>query len=157
MPIALPTRADNEPASHEKTLGKTRPGEAGWQTPVARQPVGDTATACRLDDAVCNSNPSSARELNRYGGDASLTLTWRVLGGAALPLALLVASGQGRQLRMLAPYTTRRLPSASLRCSWGISIWSAGHRSVPSGWRAKSWPEKRPAFQGSLREEEHTS
>ena len=29
-------------------------------------------------------------------------------------------NGQGRQLRMLAPYTTRRLPSASLRCSCGI-------------------------------------
>ena len=27
--------------------------------------------------------------------------------------------GQGRQLRMLAAYTTRRLPSASLRCSCG--------------------------------------
>ena len=55
--------------------------------------------------------------------------------------------GQGRQLRMLAAYTTRRLPSVSLRCSCGISFWSAGHRSVPSSWRAKSWPEKRPAFQ----------
>ena len=56
--------------------------------------------------------------------------------------------GQGRQLRMLAAYTTRRLPSVSLRCSCGISFWSAGHRSVPSSWRAKSWPEKRPAFRG---------
>jgi hypothetical protein len=56
-------------------------------------------------------------------------------------------SGQGRQLRMLAPYTTRRLPSASRRCSCGISFWSAGHRSVPSGWRGKSVPVKRPVFQ----------
>ena len=31
---------------------------------------------------------------------------------AAMPLTLLAASGQGRQLRMLAPYTTRKLPSA---------------------------------------------
>ena len=30
--------------------------------------------------------------------------------------------GQGRQLRMLAPYTMRRLPSASLRCSCGVSF-----------------------------------
>lgn len=41
----------------------------------------------------------------------------------------------------------RRLPSVSLRCSCGVSFWSAGQRSVPSGWKAKSWPEKRPAFQ----------
>src|SRR3989440_8218568 len=46
---------------------------------------------------------------------------------------------------MLAPYTTRRLPSASRRCSCGISFWEAWQRSVPSGWRAKSCPEKRPA------------
>ena len=70
----------------------------------------------------------------------------RLFGRAAIPLTLLAQLRQGRQLRMLAPYTTRRLPSASLRCSCGVSCWSAGHRSVPSGWSAKSWPAKRPAF-----------
>ncbi len=40
------------------------------------------------------------------------------------PLTTLHCSrrGQGRQLRMLAAYTTRRLPSVSLRCSCGISF-----------------------------------
>src|SRR5260221_620812 len=71
----------------------------------------------------------------------------RLRGGLALTTLHWSRRGQGRQLRILAPYTTRRLPSASRRCSWGISFWPAGHRSVPSGWRAKSWPEKRPAFQ----------
>ena len=71
----------------------------------------------------------------------------RLRGGLALTTLHCSRRGQGRQLRILAPYTTRRLPSASRRCSWGISFWPAGHRSVPSGWRAKSWPEKRPAFQ----------
>ena len=41
--------------------------------------------------------------------------------------------GQGRQLRMLAAYTTRRLLSASLRRSWATSDWPAGQRKVPSG------------------------
>ena len=71
----------------------------------------------------------------------------RLRGGLALTTLHCSRRGQGRQLRILAPYTTRRLPSASRRCSWGISFWEAWQRSVPSGWRAKSWPEKRPAFQ----------
>ena len=70
----------------------------------------------------------------------------RLRGGAAVPLALLVASGQERHWRMLAPYTTRRLPSASRRDSCAVSFWLAGQRRVPSGWRAKSCPEKRPAL-----------
>jgi hypothetical protein len=51
---------------------------------------------------------------------------------APLPLALLVASGQGRQLRMLAVSTTRRLPSVSLLGSCGIGFWSAGHQRLLS-------------------------
>ncbi len=82
------------------------------------------------------------------GSGCNSTLTWRSFA-VALPFHWHCSRrGQGRQLRMLAPYTTRRLPSASWRCSCGSSFWSAGHRSVPSGWRAKSWPAKRPAFQG---------
>jgi hypothetical protein len=56
--------------------------------------------------------------------------------------------GQGRQLRMLAAYTTRRLPLSSQRRSCARSVCPAGQRKVPSGWRAKSRPEKRSAFQG---------
>jgi len=82
------------------------------------------------------------------GSGCNSTLTWRGLA-VALPFHWHCArSGQGRQLRRLAPYTTRKLPSASRRCSCGSSFWLAGHRSVPSGWRRKSWPEKWPAFQG---------
>lgn len=40
-------------------------------------------------------------------------------------------SGQGRQLRMLAAYTTRKLPSTSRRRSWTSRRLPAGHRSVP--------------------------
>ena len=77
----------------------------------------------------------------------SRTLTWRGFA-VALPCPRHCSrSGQGRQLRMLAAYTTRRLPSASRRCSWADSDCPAGQRSVPSGWRGKSWPEKRPVFQ----------
>jgi hypothetical protein len=72
----------------------------------------------------------------------------RLRGCATLTTLHCSRSGQGRQLRILAPYTMRRLPSASLRCSCGISCWEAWQRSVPSVWSAKSWPEKRPAFQG---------
>jgi hypothetical protein len=82
------------------------------------------------------------------GSGCSSTLTWRGFL-VALPCHWHCSrTAQGRQLRMLAPYTTRRLPSASRRCSCGINFSFAGQRSVPSGWRAKSWPEKRPAFQG---------
>src|SRR5258708_4525203 len=77
----------------------------------------------------------------------SSTLTWRGFL-VALPCHWHCSrSGQGRQLRMLAAYITRRLPSASRRRSWGISVLPTGHRSVPSGWRGKSEPVKRPAFQ----------
>src|SRR6266568_2476610 len=54
---------------------------------------------------------------------------------------------QGRQLRMLAAYTTRKLPSASRRRSCAESFCPAGQRKEPSGWKGKSRPEKRPAFQ----------
>ncbi len=78
----------------------------------------------------------------------SSTLTWRGFL-VALPCHWhCPRRGQGRQLQMLAAYTTRRLPSASLRRSWATSDWPAGQRKVPSGWRGKSCPEKRPAFQG---------
>src|SRR6266571_7094817 len=40
----------------------------------------------------------------------------------------------------------RRLPSASWRCSVGRNVLLAGQASVPSGWRAKSCPENRPAI-----------
>jgi hypothetical protein len=46
-------------------------------------------------------------------------------------------SGQGRQLRMLAPYTTRRLPLASLRCSCRTSFWEAGATQRPIGLEGK--------------------
>lgn len=36
---------------------------------------------------------------------------------------------------------------ASRRCSCGTRTLPAGHRRVPSGWRGKSAPVKRPAFQ----------
>jgi len=71
----------------------------------------------------------------------------RLFGGVTIPLALLALASQGRQLRILAAYTTRRLLSASRRCSWGTSDCPAGQRSVPSGWRGKSAPVKRPVFQ----------
>src|SRR6266700_6310767 len=48
---------------------------------------------------------------------------------------------------MLAESTIRRLPSRSRRCSCGTTTLPAGHRRVPSGWRGKSAPVKRPAFQ----------
>lgn len=69
------------------------------------------------------------------------TLTWRGFEVLLPSHWHCSRRAQGRQLRMLAPYTMRRLPSASLRCSCGVSFCSAGHRSVPSGRRAKSWPE----------------
>ena len=70
----------------------------------------------------------------------------RLCGRAAIPLTLL-AQRTGATVRMLAAYTTRRLPSAS-GAARGRNVLPAGQRSVPSGWRVKSCPEKRPAFQG---------
>jgi hypothetical protein len=96
-----------------------------------------------------DSSPArGAAHPQRQADGAGRSRGLRLARFAPLPLALLALASQGRQLRMLAAYTTRRLPSVSLRCSCGISFWSAGHRSVPSSWRAKSWPEKRPAFRG---------
>jgi len=73
----------------------------------------------------------------------------RLFGGTALRTLHGSRTGQGRHLRILAAYTTRRLPSASGRRSWTTNDCPAGQRSVPSGCRTKSRPEKRPAFQGS--------
>jgi len=49
---------------------------------------------------------------------------------------------------MLAASPTSRLPSVSLRCSCGISFWSAGHRSVPASWRARVLAGKAACFPG---------
>src|SRR5947209_6051787 len=46
----------------------------------------------------------------------------------------------------------RRLPSTSRRCSVGRNVLPAGQDSAPSGWRAKSCPENRSAFQGKARD-----
>jgi hypothetical protein len=70
----------------------------------------------------------------------------RLCCGVAIPLALL-AQRTGT--------TTANAGSIHhAQASIGFSallmrdqLWSAGHRSVPSGWRTKSWPEKRPDFQ----------
>jgi len=103
----------------------------------ARPSVGPTAPVAR-----------SRRGADPTTSGCSSTLTWRGLA-VALPFHCHCSRrGQGRQLRMLAAYTIRRLPSASRRRSWATSDWPAGQRSVPSGWRAKSCPEKRPCFQG---------
>jgi hypothetical protein len=56
-------------------------------------------------------------------------------------------NSQGRQLRILAAYTSRRLPSASCRRAFRVSVRPAGQRKVPSGWSGKSCPVKRPVFQ----------
>jgi hypothetical protein len=74
-------------------------------------------------------------------------LTWRGLA-VVLPFHWHWSrKGHGRQSRMLAEETIRRLPSRSRRCSCGTKTLPAGHRRVPSGWRGKSAPVKRPAFQ----------
>src|SRR5258708_1289835 len=99
------------------------------------------------------SGERSKEARQRRGGEEttrgwSSTLTWRGLA-VALPFHWhCPRTGQGRQLRILAPYTTRRLPAASLRRSWTTSDWPAGQRNVPSGCGRKSCPEKRPTFQG---------
>jgi hypothetical protein len=96
-----------------------------------------------------SSTPITPEERSRTHGQGMQQHTdlARFGSGVTIPLTLLGACGQGRQLRMLAAYTTRRLPSASRRRSWGISALPAGQRSVPSGWRGKSGPEKRPISQ----------
>ncbi len=76
------------------------------------------------------------------------TLTWRGF------LVLLPChwhcsrSGQGRQLRILAPYTMRRLPSASLRCSCGISFWSSFAAQRPIGLEGKVLAGEAARFPG---------
>src|SRR2546430_1919020 len=49
---------------------------------------------------------------------------------------------------MLAAYTTRRLPSASVRRSCATSDWLAGQRNVPSDWRTKSCEDEAASFPG---------
>ncbi len=93
----------------------------------------------------CQSRQSSGAVPTTRGW--SRMLTWRGLV-VALPLHWHCSrKGHRRQSRMLAPYTTRRLPSVSRRCSCGRSALPTGQRSVPSDWRGKSAPVKRPAFQ----------
>jgi hypothetical protein len=72
----------------------------------------------------------------------------RLGGGTAIPLALPAHRTRTATADTVAPYTTRRLPAASLRRSWTTSDWPAGQRNVPSGCGRKSCPEKRPTFQG---------
>ncbi len=57
-------------------------------------------------------------------------LTWRGFAVAPPFHWHCSRSGQGRQRRMRAAYTTRRLPSASLRRSWTTSFCPAGQPRV---------------------------
>ena len=141
-----PTRgasAHAAPGKGSRPLVRRRSGEGGGRLTSMRWCRTSWIQACRCSLRL-QSRQSRGAGPTRSGCNS--TLTWRGFE-VVLPFHWHCSrSGQGRQLRMLAPYTMRRLPSASLRCSCGVSFWSAGHRSVPSGWRAKSWPAKRPAF-----------
>ncbi len=83
--------------------------------------VGVARAACRRAGALCGSNRERRSGAGPTGRGWSNTLT--CLGFfVALPSHWQWwRKGQGRQLRMLAAYTTRRLPSASLRCSCATS------------------------------------
>ena len=73
---------------------------------------------------VCSSAPIAPEQRGRADDEwmQKHTHLAGLRGSAAIPLTLLVASGQGRQRRMLAAETTRRLPSASLRRACAESV-----------------------------------
>ena len=62
---------------------------------------------------------------------------------ACLPKQSLT-NAQLRQSACFARYTSRSVPSASVRRSCGRRILSAGQRSVPSSWTVKASPVNRP-------------
>jgi len=107
-------------SARESGAGATA-GVTESRTPLGPRCVDDEGVVCTPDDApptpVLPENRLIANG-ERVQEDADLA---RFRGGTALPLALL-SSKQGRQLRILAPYTTRRLPSASRHCSWTEAI-----------------------------------
>lgn len=71
----------------------------------------------------------------------------RLFRGAPLPLALL-AQGTGTTIANAGRRDHAQPPSTSRRRSCEVSVFPAGQRSVPSGWRGKSCPVKRPLFRG---------
>jgi hypothetical protein len=145
-PVALSRRAENGHALRGKGMQTRWPGLQKWEArPGSRRDFSRRSWiqarrwTRRLQSHQRSGAFPTANGCNR-------TLTWRGFL-VVLPCHWRgFRSGQGRHLRMLASYTTRRLPSASLRCSWTRSSWFAGQRRAPSGWSVKSWPEKRPAF-----------
>jgi hypothetical protein len=126
-----------------------------WQHPCHSQPLpgslhaGGEGGESRPADDPSDSSPGlwSGAEPTTTGWRR--TLTWRGLAVAPPFHWHCSRNGQGRQLRMLAPYTTRKLPSASRRRSWATRGWLAGQRRVPSDWSTKSCPEKRPALKAT--------
>ncbi len=73
----------------------------------------------------------------------------RLFGGVTIPLARL-SQRAGTTIANTGGihHAQAAMLSASRRCSWGTSDCPAGQRSVPSGWRGKSAPVKRPVFRG---------
>jgi hypothetical protein len=71
----------------------------------------------------------------------------RLFGDAALPLALCAQWAGTATVNARARNEIAGLPSASRRCSCAGSDRPDGHKSVPSAWRGKSAPVKRPVFQ----------
>lgn len=144
-------RVARERISGGSTRGEHAGGSSTWISTHWREIRCMHARRCTLRGQSCQ---RSGAEPTRSG--CSSTLTWRGFV-VALPFHWHCSRReQERQLRMLAPYTTRRLPSASRRCSCGSNVCLAGHRNVPLGWKAKSWPEKRPAFQAKPTCGEHS-
>lgn len=86
--------------------------------------------------------PQERSRTNWEGMQQQAHLAW-FLGGAALPLTLLT------QLTRTAVANAGRIDHAQapIRRSCGVSVLPAGQRRVPSGWRGKSEPVKRPVFQ----------
>jgi hypothetical protein len=73
--------------------------------------------ACRRAGALSDSNPARTAVRDQRRADATAHLSGRGFK-VSLPCHWHCSRrGQGRQLRMLAAYTTRRLPSASRRRS----------------------------------------
>ena len=115
---------------------------------AARLPFDGARAGCRHVDTVCDSNHATAEGLDRLpeGGaihSPGAAFWWH---GPAIDTAR--GEDRGGNCGCWPHPPPAGVHRRALRRSWTESVCPAGQRSVPSGCRANSRPEKRPAFQG---------
>ncbi len=128
---------------HRQGMGKSLLGRGQVYLDAAPS----AKVACRRVDASCVASLARAMVLSHPDGDATADSPDEDAWPGVHATDTVDGSRRSDSPRFGRSSTRRRLPSASRRRSPQNILLPVGQRRLPSGWREKSFPVKRPAFQ----------